>query len=65
MKEPNITGSNAFAFNNEKVFDYGLDEYIDRTLMFQKGFENNIKLVTDPIGWDLTPQEDLIDEDEW
>jgi len=65
MKEPNITLSNAFAFNNEKVFDYGLNDYIDRELMYIKGFENNIKLITTPIGWDLTPQEDLINEDEW
>ena len=65
MKEPNITGSNAFAFNNDKVFEYGLDEYIDRELMFEKQFEGNIKLITDPIGWDLTPASDLIDEDEW
>ena len=65
MKEPNITGSNAFAFNNEKVFEYGLDRFIDRDLMYTKQFEGNIKLITDPIGWDLTPQEDLIDEEEW
>jgi DNA polymerase elongation subunit (family B) len=65
MKEPNITGSNAFAFNNEKVFDYGLANFIDRATMFEKGFEKSIKLITDPIGWDLTPLENQIDEDEW
>jgi len=65
MKEPNITGSNAFAFNNEKIFEYGLDKFIDIDLMYEKGFEGNIKLITDPIGWDLTPSTDLIDEEEW
>lgn len=33
--------------------------------MFEKGFSKPNHLITDPIGWDLTPQEDLIDEDEW
>ena len=71
MKEPNIIGSNVFAFNNEKIFElsglsgHKLDDYIDRELMFQKGFENNIKLITDPIGWDLTPEDEQIKEDEW
>jgi len=65
MKEPNITGSNAFAFQNEKVFGYGLGDFIDRKTMFEKGFMKPIKLITDPLKWDLTPPEQLIDEDEW
>lgn len=65
MKEPNKLSSNAMAFVNEKVFDYGLENYIDRDIMFKKGFEQNIKLITDPIGWDLTPKDEQIDEDEW
>jgi len=33
--------------------------------MFEKGFMKPIHLICDPIGWDLTPEEDQIDEDEW
>ena len=62
---PNVTGSNAFAFQEEKVFDKGLKDYIDYNLMYEKGFMNNIKLITDPLKWDLTPQEDTISDDEW
>ena len=65
MKVPNITGSNAFAFQEQKVFDSGLKEYIDYDLMYEKGFMNNIRLITDPLKWDLTPEDDLIDDDEW
>ena len=65
MKVPNITGSNTFAFRNEKVFDNGLKEYIDYDTMFDKGFLGPIKLITDPLKWDLTPKDQLIDESEW
>jgi len=65
MKEPNLAQSNAFAFKNEIVFNNGLDEYIDYNTMYDKGFMTPIKLITDPLKWDLTPQEDLIDDDEW
>ena len=33
--------------------------------MYIKGFMNSIKLITDPIGWDLTSKEDQISDDEW
>ena len=65
MKMPNSSGSDAFAFKEEKVFDYGLYDYIDRETMFDKGFLSQIKLITDPLKWDLTPKENLIDESEW
>jgi len=65
MKMPNITGSNAFAFQNEKVFDNGLRDYVDTKTMFEKGFMTPIKLITEPLGWDLTPADMQIDENEW
>lgn len=65
MKMPNVTGSNAFAFRDERVFDKGLKDYIDYDTMFDKGFLTPIKLITDPLKWDLTPKDQLIDEDEW
>jgi len=65
LKMPNPTLQNVIAFKNQKLFDYGLLDYIDRHTMYIKGFENNIKLITDPIGWDLTPESEKLDEDEW
>ena len=67
MKTPNplFASSNALGFRDEKLFDGKLSDYIDRDLMYEKGFEKAIKLITDPLKWDLTPKEDMIDLDEW
>ena len=65
MKVPNITGSDAFAFQNEDVFNNGLKEYIDTKTMFEKGFMKPIKLITGPLKWDLTPKDEQISDDEW
>ena len=66
MKVPNTcSNSNAFAFKESKIFDQDLEEYIDYDTMFEKGFMKPIKLITDPLKWDLTPKEDQIDESEW
>lgn len=65
LLEPNHTRSNVIAFNNEKVFEYGLKKFIDRESMFQKGFLKPIHLITDPIGWDIADNSSDINEDEW
>lgn len=65
MKGPNMANTKAFAFKDESVFNHGLKDYIDYNTMFEKGFLSGIKLITDPLGWDLTPQEDLINMDDW
>lgn len=67
MKVPNplFSSSNAFGFKDPNVFDEKLDSYIDRNEMFEKGFLKSIKLITDPIKWDLTPKEDVFDDEEW
>jgi len=65
VPNPLFGNSNAFGFKDTKVFDLGLDKYIDRGTMFEKGFMNPIKLITDPLKWDLTPKDEQITEDEW
>jgi len=66
MKIPNTCGnSNAFAFKENRIFDKDLKEYIDYDTMFEKGFMKPIKLITDPLKWDLTHKDAQIDEDEW
>ena len=65
LKVPNPTLQNVIAFNNEKVFDYGLKKYIDIDAMFEKGFLRAIHLITDPIGWNINSIENDIDEEEW
>ena len=74
MKEPNILKQNVFAFQNEEIFNVeipnmkrkrNLKKFIDYDIMFEKGFLNNIKQVTDPMGWDFENLSQEIDEDEW
>jgi len=70
MKVPNplFNSSNALGFKDVTIFNKengDLMDYIDRDVMFEKGFEKSIKLITDPLKWDLTPPENLIDDDEW
>jgi DNA polymerase elongation subunit (family B) len=67
MKTPNplFASSNAFGFKDTKVFTDGLELYIDRDTMFEKGFMKPIKLITDPLKWDLTPKDEQITDDEW
>ncbi len=67
MKTPNplFASSNALGFRESRIFDEKLSKYIDRDIMFEKGFLTPIKLITDPLKWDLTPSEDMIDDSEW
>ena len=57
LKMPNILAQEVIAFKDSKVFDYGLKRRIDYDIMYEKGFLNNVKLITDPIGWDLTSKD--------
>ncbi len=67
MIEPNPlpSSSNVLGFRDSRIFNDGLDTYIDRNTMYEKGFLKPIKLITDPLKWDITPKDELIDEDEW
>lgn len=67
MKTPNTlhASSNALGFRDSRIFEKGLNKYIDYDTMYEKGFEKPIRLITDPLGWDLTPPEETIDDSEW
>jgi len=67
MKTPNplFGSSNALGFRDSKIFDDKLLPYIDRKTMYEKGFEKPIKLITDPLKWDITPKDEQISDDEW
>jgi len=71
MKTPNTLQQNVFAFQNEEIF-YSKDknskkliDYVDFNTMFEKGFINNIKQVTDPLNWNFETINQEINEDEW
>jgi len=67
MKVPNplFAHSNVFGFRESKIFEDGLNDYIDRNTMYEKGFLTPIKLITDPLKWDITPKDEQILDDEW
>lgn len=65
LKMPNPAGSDVLAFQNPKVFDGELKDYIDYSEMFDKAFMSPIKLICDPLKWELVRADTQIDEDEW
>jgi hypothetical protein len=66
MKMPNYANSNVFAFLNPAILEEKeLIKYIDYETMFEKGFLQSIKNITDPLGWSLETDTEAIDESEW
>ena len=65
LKVPNKSSSDVIAFQDERLFNHGLKDYINYDVMFEKGFMKPVHLITDPINWDLTPLDEIIDEEEW
>lgn len=65
LKMPNPAGSDVIAFQNPKVFEGELKDYIDYNAMFEKAFLSPIKLITEPLKWKLERTDELIDPDEW
>jgi DNA polymerase elongation subunit (family B) len=64
--EPNPAKSDIIAFKDPNVFDVEtLVEYIDYQGMFNKCFMANIKLITDPLKWELIEEANKINEDDW
>ncbi len=66
LKTPNPAGTDVIAFINPKIWELtNLAEYIDYETVFEKGFEGNIKLITEPLKWELIDQSEVIDIDDW
>lgn len=65
LKMPNPAGSDVIAFQNPKVFEGELKDYINYKEVWEKGFMSPIKLICDPLKWELVRADTQIDEDEW
>lgn len=62
LLEPNKFGSNVLGFvdnNFAKEIEPGI---IDYDTMFEKGFLNMLKLMTGPIGWNITQETEVLDD---
>ena len=53
LKTPNPIMENVIAFPQFLPKEFGLQEYIDYDLQFDKSFKEPLKLVSDAVGWEL------------
>ena len=51
LKVPNPSSQNVIAFINEFPQEFGLTEFIDYDIMYEKGFLDPLKSILDVIGW--------------
>ena len=56
LKQPNPIKENVIAFPDYLPEEFGLDEYIDKELQFEKTFLDAIEAILQPIGWTSSPQ---------
>ena len=56
LKQPNPIKENVIAFPDYLPEEFGLDDYIDRELQFEKTFLDAIEPILQPIGWTASPQ---------
>ena len=56
LKQPNPIKENVIAFPDYLPEEFGLDQYIDRELQFEKTFLDAIEAILQPIGWTSSPQ---------
>lgn len=64
--EPNPARTDTIAFKDSKIFEIeNLKDYIDYNTMFEKCFISNIKLITDPLNWELISSDSKVSDDDW
>ena len=51
LKKPNPINENIISFNNVLPKEFGLDDYIDYDLQFEKVFLDALQIVIEPLGW--------------
>jgi DNA polymerase elongation subunit (family B) len=51
LKTPNPINENVIAFNSVLPKEFGLDEYINYDLQFEKVFLDALQIVIEPLGW--------------
>jgi DNA polymerase elongation subunit (family B) len=51
LRTPNPINENVIAFNNVLPKEFGLDEYINYDLQFEKVFLDALNIVIEPLGW--------------
>lgn len=62
LREPNKFGSDVIGFVDENFSKEIEPEIIDYDKMFEKGFLNMLELMTEPMGWNIKQETEIIDE---
>jgi len=61
VKQPNPFGENVISYPSRLPPEFGLDNYIDYDLQFDKAFLDPIKIILDSIGWQTEKTNSLAD----
>jgi DNA polymerase elongation subunit (family B) len=61
VKQPNPLGDNVISYPSRLPPEFGLDNYIDYDLQFDKAFLEPIKIILDSIGWQSEKTNSLAD----
>lgn len=61
LKMPNPSMSHVIGFKESLPKEFGLDEYVDREIMFEKTFLNPVQSLADLVGWNCVKVEALDD----
>jgi len=61
LRKPNPMMENVISFTQFLPKEFGLDQYIDYEMQFEKTFKDPLKLVSDAINWDLEKRNTIMD----
>jgi DNA polymerase elongation subunit (family B) len=59
VSTPNPFNENVIAFNSELPKEFGLNNYIDYELQFEKTFVDALQIILNPLGWNYEEQSSL------
>jgi len=59
LREPNPLGTNVITFNNGIPLEFGIDQYVDYEMMFQKAFLDPLNTLVETVGWQLKEKASL------
>ena len=59
LREPNPLGTNVITFNNGIPKEFGIEQYVDYEMMFEKAFLDPLNTLVQTVGWELKEKASL------
>ena len=59
LREPNPLGTNVITFNSGIPKEFGIEQYVDYEMMFQKAFLDPLNTLIQTVGWELKEKASL------